>query len=216
MVGVALALAVVSMLSNINTAAQIAGDADGLRMTRLTASQLVNSGVAWAGLMVLAGWLVKYPRQAAAAGVAAGLFSLAAHYAMGQAAGIYTGEIWELNLNWFLMATVAGAPLGLVGAAAHRADDVGLLARLMVPLGALAEPLVMGMFVRPAAMPWQDRFAGPVAGLLLTTAGALALVWLVVRERSARREAARQLGVLVERGPLIDQPVRADERHAVG
>lgn len=89
MVGAALALAVISMLSNINTAAQMAGDADVLRAARLTVSRLVNSGVVWAGLMVLAGWLVKPPRQAAAAGVAAGLASLAAHHAMGQAIGMF-------------------------------------------------------------------------------------------------------------------------------
>lgn len=191
MVAAALALAVVSMVSNINTAAQMSGQADVLRAIRLTFSNLANAGVVWAGLLILAGWLVKYPRQAAAAGVAAGLMSLIAHYALGQAAGIYTAEIWEANLNWFFITAIVGAPLGLIGSLAHRADDLGFLARLLVPVGAVAEPLVRGYFTLHPTLLWPDRLASVICGVVLIAAGLLAAF---VAVRGMRRGAVQASG----------------------
>ena len=79
----AVGLAVVSLLTDLNWG-------DDLALFRLTITRLANSGTAWAGLLVFAGWLVRRPLAAAAAGLVAGQLSLVAHYALGRAGGLYT------------------------------------------------------------------------------------------------------------------------------
>lgn len=192
----ALLIAVISMLTNITTTAQLEGDANTLLATRLTLSKLANTGTVWAGLLILAGWLVKRPAQAAVAGILSGLLSLAAHYALGRAAGIYTAQIWDANLNWFLMTAVVGAPLGLIGAAAHRADDLGFLARLSVPLGAILEPWVRGMFTHSDITPWPGQVSSIVCGALLIVGGLSAAVMAVrsIRPRAGLQPSVSALG----------------------
>ncbi|XVX20162.1 hypothetical protein ACQP1U_18085 [Actinomycetota bacterium] len=138
----ALVLAVVSLLSNITSVAQLSGEANGLLAVRFYVSKLVNAGAVWAGLMVLAGWLVRRPAQAALAGVLSGELALVAHYGIGQVTGIYESGIWASNFYWFIAPLLFGVPLGLIGAAARRLDVWGLLAGLVVPLGAVLEPWV--------------------------------------------------------------------------
>lgn len=178
-------LAVASTVANLTTPAQLAGEANEWLTARLILSKLVNSGTAWAGLLVLAGWLVRHPREAAAAAVLSGWGALALHYGLGQILGIYTAEIWAENLNWFAVTAIAGVLLGLVGSAAHRVDDLGVAARLVVPLGALLEPFVRGMLWPAETTPWPGQVSSLVCGGLLIVAGAIGVVLALLRIRGA-------------------------------
>ena len=150
------ALALLSLASNVTTSAQLAGDADGLLTARWTVSKLLDAGAAWAALPVLAGWLVRRPGPAAATGVAAAVGALVVHHAVGTALGVFGPGIWTSNLSWFVVAAVTAGPLGLVGALARRRGTVGLLARLVVPVGALLEPVVTGSLT-PSRFPTASR-----------------------------------------------------------
>ncbi|MBF5082627.1 hypothetical protein [Quadrisphaera sp. INWT6] len=115
-------------------------------------SAVLGSGTAWAGLLVLAGWLLRRPGRAAAAGVVVGLTAVAVHDGAGQLVGAFGASAWVDDRWWFAAAALAGGPLGLLGAAAHRPDRRGLLARLTVPAGAVLEPLVVGVPSTPVAL----------------------------------------------------------------
>ncbi|QLQ35842.1 hypothetical protein [Micromonospora robiginosa] len=164
-------LALVSLASNVTTPGQLDGSADTVLASRLTVSQLVNAGTVWAGLAVVSGWLARRPAPAVAAGAVALLTACVVHYGVGTAFGMFDRDVWAANLHWLLAALVLGGPLGLVGAIAHRADPWGLAARLVVPLGAVLEPFVVGRFTTPAILPWPNRVADVVSGLVLLVAG---------------------------------------------
>ncbi|MEV1286163.1 hypothetical protein [Micromonospora sp. NPDC049679] len=164
-------LALVSLASNVTTLSQLEGKADTLLAGRLTLSQLVNAGTVWAGLAVVSGWLVRRPAPAVAAGVVALLTACVVHYGVGIAFGMFDLNVWAANLHWLLAAMVVGGPLGLVGAIARRLDPWGVAARLVVPVGAVIEPFVVGRFTTPAILPWPNRVADIISGLALLTAG---------------------------------------------
>lgn len=178
-VAAALTLALASWMSNITTVAQLSGEADRLLAFRFTISMLANSGTVWAGLAILSGWFVRRPAQAAVAGIVGSELSLAAHYAAGRLSGMFDATIWDENSFWFLMGLVLGGPLGLIGAAARRSDAWGLFARLVVPVGALIEPIFVGLFSVPPMLPWPQRFASAVCGTTLMAGGVLGAVMIL-------------------------------------
>ncbi|WP_328372746.1 hypothetical protein [Micromonospora zamorensis] len=167
----AVVLALVSLASNVTTLNQLEGKADTLLAGRLTLSQLVNAGTVWAGLAVLSGWLVRRLTPAVAAGAIALLTASVVHYSVGIAFGMFDLNVWAANLHWLLAAMAVGGPLGLVGAIARRLDPWGVAARLVVPVGGVLEPFVVGRFTTPAILPWPNRVADIVSGLALLTAG---------------------------------------------
>ncbi|MGV9766372.1 hypothetical protein [Micromonospora tulbaghiae] len=176
-------LALVSLASNVATVSQLEGRADALLASRLTLSQLVNAGTVWAGLAVVSGWLVRRPAPAVAAGVVALLTACVVHYGVGTAFGMFARDVWAANLLWFLAAVVVGGPLGLVGAIAHRAEPWGMAARLLVPVGAALEPFVVGRFTTPATLPWPNRVADVISGLVLLVAGVVGCSRVVAARR---------------------------------
>lgn len=177
---VAIGLALVSLASNVTTVSQLSGEADTQLFVRFTLSKLLNAGTVWAGLAVLSGWLVRRPPAAMVAGPVACLTALVAHYAVGNVLGMYDADIWTSNAYWFIAAVVLGSPLGLVGAIARRQSPAGLAARLVVPVGALLEPFVVGAFTGPAILPWPDRMSSIVSGAILLAAGVVACVAILV------------------------------------
>ncbi|WP_201464738.1 hypothetical protein [Janibacter melonis] len=164
---VAAGLAVLTLL-----AAAAADQLDGDPAARAVLV-LANAGSVWAGQAVIAGWLVRRAPAAALAGPAVGLLSLVTYYVLGALTGLTPWSGLADNLGWFVAAAVAGVPLGLVGALARRRDVLGALARLVVPAGAVLEPLVRG---------WLGDGVLGVAGLVLIVAG-LAGGAIVVRRR---------------------------------
>lgn len=176
---------IIALVSNITSVAQLSGEADTWLTIRFTMSRLVNSGTVWAGLLILAGWLVRRPAQAMAAGIVAGVTSLVVHYGLGLLFGMFDGDVWRDNWVWFAAALIFGPPLGLIGAAARRSDLLGLIARLVVPVGAMAEPFVVGMFGRPDFLPAPDRISTTIVGGVLLTAGIGGAILILHRHRTA-------------------------------
>ncbi|MGA4507818.1 hypothetical protein ACQB6R_02150 [Propionibacteriaceae bacterium G1746] len=178
----AVGLGCLALLTNLTSTAQLSGDEPVLLTARFTISKLANAGVVWAGISVLAGWLVRRPVQAAVAGIAAGEVALLSHYLLGQLMHAPTSVI-QGNEIWLLAAALFGAPLGLMGAAMRRPGLVGTLAALVVPLGAIAEPFVRGMFTTPAILPWPDTASSAVSGILLVAAGLAAAARVLLTAR---------------------------------
>lgn len=113
-------------------------------------SMLLNAGFIWAGAAVLGGWIVARSgrRAGAAAGFAALTFAVSGYYLYGAALGDRAqGGLSALSgviRLWLLASVVAGPLLGLVGSWTRRHDLLGLVARLVVPVGAVVEMLVVG------------------------------------------------------------------------
>lgn len=181
----AVALGLGALASNITSEAQLSGEANEVLAVRFTLSKLVNAGTVWAGLAVLAGWLVRRPRPALLAGPLTLAVALVTHYGIGRIVGMFDGGVWAENAMWFA-AVPLGIPLGLVGCATHRRDLVGLAARLLVPLGAVLEPFEVGMFSMPSILPWPDRASGHVAGVVLICAGCVGICLVLARHARQR------------------------------
>lgn len=77
---------------------------------------------------------------------------------------------------WFLAAVVMGIPLGIVGATAFRPSRTGLVAALVLPLGAIAEVLYLGYFDGLAHPHWPTGVGQLGAGGVLTLAGTLGVI----------------------------------------
>ncbi len=180
---VALGLAVVSWATNITTMTQMVGEANEFKTIRLTISKLANSGTVWAGLAILSGWFVGHPLRSFVAGIVGSEFSLAAHYAIGRVSGMFDATIWDENSSWFALGLVVCGPLGLIGAAARRRGPWGLVARMVVPVGAVIEPIVLGMFTPPEMLPWPDRFSSVACGVILVIAGSIGGMTVIANNR---------------------------------
>lgn len=183
-----LGLGVASLLSNITTEAQLSGEDQGLFAVRRTLSLLLNAGTAWAGISVLAGWLVRGRLAASLAGLLAGPSALVVHYGLGELTGAMPAGSFASNGSWFVIAAVTGAPLGLLGATARAVSVGGLLAGLVVPAGAVLEPWVAGWWLSGALQSEAERTSGLVAALVITVAG-LAGAWFVAVGWSHSRPA---------------------------
>lgn len=179
-------LAVLSLLTNITTDAQLAGQDQEIFAMRRTGSLLLNAGTVWAGLSVLAGWLVRRPMPAAVAGVGAGTGALVMHYGLGEATGAMPPGSFGSNVAWFAVAGVTGAPLGLVGDLTRRPHRWGLAARLLVPAGAVLEPWVARWWQRDALTTPAERLSDVAAATILTAAGLAAAAWVLHDARSSR------------------------------
>lgn len=182
----AVVLALVSLASNVTTVRQLSGEADMVLVVRMTISKVVNSGTVWGGLPVLAGWLVRRPWQAVAAGITACLLALVVHYGVGRLFGMFDATVWAENQFWFVLAVVTGGPLGLLGAVATRNDRWGLLAALVVPVAAVVEPLYLRMFGVPVIMPWPDRVSSLVSAVVLVTLGTVGAAVVTLGHRRRR------------------------------
>jgi hypothetical protein len=179
-------LGVLSLLVNITTGSQLSGQDQEIFAIRRTGSLLLNSGTVWAGLSVLAGWLVRRPIPAALAGVGAGMGALVVHYALGETTGVMPAGSFGSNVVWFTIAGVTGAPLGLVGALSTRAGRWGVTSRLLVPLGAVLEPWVVHWWQPDALTTPAQRVSDLAAATILTVAGLAAAAWVIRVIRLAR------------------------------
>ncbi|WP_424809440.1 hypothetical protein [Rhodococcus sp. 27YEA15] len=180
---VAMALAWVSLASNITTGSQLFGEADIALAVRSTVGKVVNAGTVWAGLAVFSGWLVRRPLGAVVAGIVSLSVAIGVHYSTGLLLGMFDSDVWADNAQW-LGAVVLGGLLGWVGAMGRRADLWGLVSRLVVPVGAVVEPFVRHMFTNPAFMPWPNRVSSVVAGVLLIAGGLVGGIAVLVVSRA--------------------------------
>jgi hypothetical protein len=174
--------------------AKARADRSGWSQTAEFASLILDSGWAWAATAVAVGWLVSRgtrPMVGTLRGALAGCAALVA-----ATVAFYGGNLlvrgdfyWEAVWYWWLGSLLLGSPLGAVGATIRRPGPAGVLAALVVPVGA-----ALNMVVRP--LPAES----PVAELVLLTvwgAVATATVLVVARAIRARRRGNRDSGAVV-------------------
>lgn len=145
-------------------------------------SLILDSGWAWAALAVVVGWLVSKglrPGVGVLRGAAAGCIALVvATMVYDSLEALFqhgTGGGWRLQY-WLILGVVLGLPLGAVGASTRRPRLAGVLAALVVPVGAVVNMIVMP----PSA---ESLVAVPVT---LTVCGAAAMAAVVVVTRAVR------------------------------
>jgi hypothetical protein len=151
-------------------------------------SVLLDSGWAWAGLAVAVGALVTNavaPARGAAAGALALIAATAAYSVMETVRGGGPLASWYETepLAWWVTSVLFGAPLGAAGTFVRRPGVVGLLARLIVPVGAAVQ-----MGVLP---PGRNEVVSTIGMTVVWAAAAVSIGYFVVRFlRVARRAGA--------------------------
>ena len=107
-------------------------------------SIVLDGGWAWAGLAVAAGWLGGTPARGALAGVLALLAATTAYYGLDSVLRDESFAVyWPELQRWWLASVAGGAALGAVGAYVGRPGARGLLAGLVVPVGALVQMVTL-------------------------------------------------------------------------
>jgi len=153
---------------------------------------LLDAGWAWAAVAVAVGWLAGGRLRSALAGAGALVAATTAYYAMDSWARgePFLGHLPELY-RWWVAGTVLGAALGVVGAAGRRPGTTGLLAQLVVPLGAAVQ-----MAVSPPGFGGSPVPAEAVAARWLVWTGAVltAALVLVRGGRTASRRPPQPVG----------------------
>lgn len=185
-----LGLAVLSLLFNISLPPEMSGHWQVWSFLRKTITKVLSSGTVWAGIAVYAGWKLARPLAAFVGGIVASEATLLVHYLLGRLIGIYDSNVLSGNSYWFIGGAIVCGPLGLVGWLASRRGRLGVVARLVVPAGALAEPFVLQYFSHPfPQIPWPERWSDTSSGIILVAMG-LAGVLAVLR-RGRTREPGR-------------------------
>lgn len=154
-------------------------------------SVLMDSGWAWAGLAVFAGWLATradHARPSASAqGAAAGALALLTAVAAYAFADTVRdgGPLSSFYLNespvWWVAGVLFGVPLGAVGACTHRPGVLGVLARLTVPVGAAAQMVLLP--------PGRNAVITAIGQAIVGVAAAAGIAFVLSRARSRPRPA---------------------------
>lgn len=132
--------AVTSMSNGILSPSDEGAIATAVRVT----SHVLDAGWAWAAVAFVAGCLAGSPARGAAAGFVALVAATIAYYGMDsilreEPLSLY----WREMLRWWLGSAIFGPVLGCIGAYARRPGVVGLLAGLVIPIGAAAQMVLM-------------------------------------------------------------------------
>jgi hypothetical protein len=145
------------------------------------ASLILDAGWAWAATAVLVGWLMsRHARSApgmllsALAGGLALVFATTAYYGVDL---LFDGGAWwgMATRYWLIGSVLLGPPLGVVGALIRRPGPTGMVAALLVPVGATLQMVLL-------PPPSDSRIAEPVR-LSIWIAAAVATVMVVRRIR---------------------------------
>lgn len=150
------------------------------------AAVVANFALVWAGSAVLAGWVARHQGVAAISGLVTLVTAVVTYYGYGVLVGGHAAAglsaVGHAARFWLVVAVIGGPVLGLVGATCRRDGALGLAARLVVPLGLLAE------------IAWRLRWGVPThdpgnaVGLSVLLLGALVLAGLAVRASSGLLE----------------------------
>jgi hypothetical protein len=145
-------------------------------------SLLLDVGWAWAAVAVAAGWLAGAIVRAAAAGAVSLMAATAAYYFMDSLLReeSLAGHVGETRY-WWLGSLTLGPFLGAVGASLVRSGAIGLLARLLVPVGALVQTI----FLRPGLA--SSSRPAAVWALVIVSAAAVASISLVATRFATQR-----------------------------
>ena len=187
---VCLVVGVLSAVSNWTSTAELSGQLNAYSVVRKTVSKLLSSGTVWAAVAVFAGYRLRRPFPSALGGGVAAELTLVIHYGFGRMVGIYPDTIWRDNLVWFYAGVLLCVPLGVSGLLAARGGRTGIAARLLVPVGAMAEPQLLNMLSPPQLLPWPERWSSMISGVILVVAGLAGTVIVLWRARGYSRRAA--------------------------
>lgn len=137
--------------------------------TAIFISLVFDSGWAWAALAFALGWYSgndRRPLKAALVGVAGLIVATVAYYSTDLIFGI--DAYWPTVSYWLVRAVVFGLLLGSAGALARRPGTAGLLAALVVPIGAATNmmllPVRTGLPGESSAAGWAQATVWAVAG----------------------------------------------------
>jgi hypothetical protein len=168
-----------AMLGEIGTARAERG---GWSQAAEFASLILDAGWAWAATAVLVGRLVSRPgrpvpdllRSALAGGLAL-VCATAAYYAVDL---LFDGDVWWSGTTryWLIGSVLLGPPLGAAGALTRSPGPAGIVAALVVPVGAALQMVIL-------PPPAESRMAVPVQ-VVVWFAAALAVVFVVGRSRA--------------------------------
>ncbi|WP_161952653.1 hypothetical protein [Actinoplanes sp. TFC3] len=185
-VGSGVALAVVAAVANdvpvmMNEVWLARADRSAGAQVAEFVSLILDSGWAWAALAVFAGWAVH---RGLLAGALAGCVALlvATFVYDSLEAAFADGPVWgSVRHFWLLQSLLLGLPLGAIGALIRRPGPAGVLAALVVPVGA-----VLNMAVVPPPS------ESPVAALVTATVWVAAVaVTALILLRARFSERAR-------------------------
>lgn len=145
-------------------------------------STMTGAGWAWAALAVAVGWYLRTRRWGAAAGALALTAATATYYALDEV--LRAEPVLDSDIRWWCAAgAVLGLLLGTVGARARRPDLLGLLARLIVPVGAAVQMVVLPPGAPGIGATVEDEWARGLVWLLSAVAGVCILAWYRRRAR---------------------------------
>jgi hypothetical protein len=144
-------------------------------------SLLLDVGWAWAAVAVAAGWLAGAIVRAAAAGAVSLLTAATGYYVMDSLLRQepLAGYIGEARF-WWLASLTLGPFLGAVGASLVRSGAIGLLARLIVPVGALVQTIFLQPGLASSSRP------AAVWALAIVSAASVASISLVAARFAVR------------------------------
>ena len=146
-------------------------------------SLVIDVGWAWAAVAVAAGWLAGTLVLGAVAGVVSLTSATAAYYLTDSVLREESVAGYGAEARyWWLASLMFGPFLGAVGAMLDRSGVTGLLAILIVPVGALVQTL----FLRPGLAP-TTRPAALWAQVIVCTAAIAAISLGVARFLTQRR-----------------------------
>ncbi len=155
-------------------------------------SLILDSGWAWAAMAVAVGWLVSRgvrPIVGVFVGALAGCVALlAATVVYDRLEALFqdgTGGGWRLQ-HWLVLGVVLGLPLGAVGATIRRPGPVGVLAGLVVPIGAALNVVVLP--------PPRESFVAVQVAITVWGAATTAAVMLLIRAARVRRHSTHHRG----------------------
>ncbi|WP_448615684.1 hypothetical protein [Modestobacter sp. URMC 112] len=140
------------------------------------ASLLLDAGWSWAALAVLSGWIGATRARGAMAAVISLTAATVAYYLTDALVRQepFTGYWSEMGV-WWLAGLVLGTPLGVVGAITRCPGTSGLLAGLVVPVGAAVQMAVLPVGLGGALVPAEAVWARWIVWIAAVTGAALVI-----------------------------------------
>ncbi|MFF7216129.1 hypothetical protein ACFZAU_37305 [Streptomyces sp. NPDC008238] len=151
----------------------------GLAKAAKVLGLLMDAGWCWAALGVAAGWLGASWGRGVAAAMSALFSATVGYFVTESAAGT---DAMSAIVVWLAVCVFLGPALGVIGAAIRRPGLVGLLAALVVPVGAATQMVVLPP--RPHLTVTPGILAAEIivwAGAVLGAAWALRRFWVTRR-----------------------------------
>ena len=181
-----LALAILSLVSNIYFPQEMEGQWQLYSCIRKIFSKLFNAGVVWAALPFLAGWRSQSLVKAAISGAAIAELTLLLHYGIGYLIGVYGSTIFMANSFWFIAALVLCAPLGVCGWIAALPKKSSRIFWFILPIGVILEPFVTRKLIPYSIVrPWPEVYSDYVSGVVLLLVGIVGIILVRPKKESS-------------------------------